>query len=103
MKMGEGRNPEEELKGWEKKDSWLPHERTEITSANTEKFCAIARPKAPLYLIGYTDRKKLPVYASVSDGFTGKVKEKDGTVNEIDDGILHRVTPLSEDPPPAAA
>lgn len=101
--MGEGRNPEEELKGWEKKDAWLPPERSEISSANTDKHCAVTR--TPLYLIGFTDRKKLPIYASVGDGFTGKVKEKDGTVTEIDDGILHHVSPLAdgEDGPPTAA
>lgn len=54
--MGEGRNPEEELKGWLAKQNWQPDEK------HIPGKCHITGQK--LHVIGKTKRKGLSIWAS---------------------------------------
>jgi hypothetical protein len=59
--MGEGRNPEEELKGWLNKKAWQADEK------HTPGKCGISGGK--LHVIAKTKKKGLSMWASVdADG-----------------------------------
>lgn len=68
--MGEGNNPEEELKGWQNKMAWGKSESSEVPAdnPNAQKInpkCGITR--TPLIEVGRTARKNRPIYLSEAD------------------------------------
>lgn len=59
--MGEGRNPEAELKGWSKTNAWQPDE------IHVAGICHIL-PDEKLTTVGRTTKKNLVIWASDADG-----------------------------------
>lgn len=82
--MGEGRNPNEELKGWNSKDHWQKSE------AHVAGKCHISGEK--LHVIAKTKKKGLSIWASEdADGelykYASRSAEEKQKANESNDNI----------------
>jgi hypothetical protein len=83
--MGEGRNPFEELKGWQGKQNWQPDE------IHRPGKCHISGEK--LHVIGRTKRKGLAIWASeTADGdlykYASRTAEEKKAANEANENLF---------------